>query len=135
MLLAPWAETRWITLSSCLLLLPSYYAYLRQFYIYSAIILGTSIVSANYWRHATYSWRRTLDLWMAKITFTFFTVNGILIYNIPFMVAAYGGLIPLIYCYYLSDTKFRANNTQWVLYHFLFHCMLIYETLLIIHMT
>ena len=135
MLLAPWAETRWITLSSCLLLLPSYYAYLRQFYIYSAIILGTSIVSANYWRHATYSWRRTLDLWVAKGTVTFFTVNGVLIFNIPYMVAAYTGLIPLIYCYYLSDTKFRANNTQWVLYHFLFHCMLIYETLLIIHIT
>jgi hypothetical protein len=135
MLLAPWAETRWITLSSCLLLLPSYYAYLRQFYIYSAIILGTSIVSANYWRHATYSWRRTLDLWVAKGTVTFFTVNGVLIYNIPYMVAAYGGLIPLAYCYYLSDTKFRANNAQWVLYHFLFHCMLIYETLLIIHIT
>ena len=135
MLLAPWAETRWITLSSCLLLLPSYYAYLRQFYLYSAVVLGTSLVSANYWRHATYSWRRTLDLWVAKGTVTFFTVNGVLIYNIPFMVAAYGGLIPLIYFYYSSDAEFKANNRQWVLYHFLFHCMLIYETLLIIYVS
>ena len=132
MLLAPWAETRWITLSSCLLLLPSYYAYLRQFYLFSAVVLGTSLVSANYWRHATYSWRRTLDLWVAKGTVTFFTINGVLIYNIPFMVAAYTGLIPLAYCYYLSDAEFKANNRQWVLYHFLFHCMLIYETLLLI---
>ena len=132
--IAPWEQTKWITLSSCLFMIPSYYAYIRQFYIYSIILLITTLVSINYWRDATYSWRRTLDLYVAKLTVTVFVSNGVYsIRHIPSIIIGYTSVFPLIYCYYLSDKYYKANNPYWVLCHCVFHFVLSYETMLVIH--
>jgi hypothetical protein len=133
-LIAPWEQSRWITLSSCLFMIPSYYAYLRELYAYSILLLITSLVSINYWRNATYSWRRTLDMIVAKITVTVFISNGTYyIRDIPTLIVGYTNLIPLVYCYYLSDKYHKAQNPRWVVYHCGFHFVLFYEVMLLIH--
>jgi hypothetical protein len=66
-LIAEWKHTKYLTLSSLLFLIPAYYAYNSNMYNHTILLILTSLISANYWRKATYSWRRNLDLIFSKI--------------------------------------------------------------------
>ena len=66
---APYRKTRWLTLSSLLFLGPSVYGYTEEQYFLAVIALATSLCSVNFWRDATYSYRRSMDCIMAKISF------------------------------------------------------------------
>jgi hypothetical protein len=122
-----------LALSSCFFLIPSIYAYKNGLYLYSILLLFTSIISVNYWRNAIHSWRRDLDLFFAKVSFVVFVLNGIYyIRNFPYVVTGYSGLFVLLYCYYLSDKYLKDKNNAWCKYHFLFHILLAYEQFIII---
>ena len=131
--IAPWENTKWLVISSLFWIGPSILAYVNNLYYYAMLLLVTSIISANYWRKATYSWRRNLDLFSAKIAFTVFTSNGIYYIRSPtYIITGYTGLILLVYCYYLSDKLWRIKNNNWYKYHFLFHLIMTYEEIIII---
>jgi hypothetical protein len=131
--IAEWNHSKWLVLSSGFFVIPSVYSYYIEFYGFSILLLLTSLVSANYWRKATYSWRRTTDLVFAKISFTIFVSNGLIyVRNIPYIITGYSGLVLLIYCYYLSDTLSKMKNEDWFKYHMLFHLIMTYEQLIII---
>ena len=120
--LAPWEQTKWLVLSSYFFIIPSVYSYFKQLYFYSILLLFTSIISANYWRKATYSWRRNSDIFVSKISFVIFTYNGFGYINYtPYIIIAYPALLISIYFFYMSNKLFTLNNNNWYKYHFMFH--------------
>lgn len=129
---APFSETKWLVMSSCLFNVPSFYAYYHELYFFSGVLTTISLVSANYWRHATYSWRRDLDLIVAKSSFILFSYNIKYIQYSHHRITGYTGVGLLIYCYYLSHTLYYNHNQYWVTFHVLFHLLLIYEQLLML---
>ena len=130
--IAKYEQTKWLVISSFFFIIPAIYAFLYKLYFYSILLLLTSIISANYWRKATFSWRRNLDLIFAKISFITFVYNGIIYVKTPFyVITGYSGLVVLVYCYYLSSTKLKENNKNWYKYHILFHILMTYELCII----
>ena len=128
-----WDHSKWLVLSSFFFIIPVVYAYVNKLYFYAGILASTSFISANYWRIATYSWRRNADLVFAKISFTIFVSNGIIyVRTIPYIVTGYSGLLILLYCYYLSGKLLESKNTHWYKYHMIFHFIMMYEQLIIL---
>ncbi len=122
---AQWSQTKWLVLSSLFFMFPATYAYMNKLYSYWAILVVTSIISANYWRKATYSWRRDLDLAVAKFSFIVFSINAILyVRKIHYVIPLYSGFIVLTYCYHTSGKLSDAKNDNFYKYHFGFHCFL-----------
>jgi hypothetical protein len=132
-LIAPFQQTKYITLSSGLFCITSYYAYYNSLYFYAIILLLTSVISANYWRNATYSWRRNIDLLFSKLSFTIFVYNGMYYVNIYNNKISYIGLPCLIYCYYLSNKLFIQKNLYWIYFHIIFHIIMTYEQYIILY--
>jgi len=132
--LAGWEESKWIVMSSFFFTIPSVYALIQEKYNLSLLLLGTSLVSANYWRKATYSWRRNLDMVFAKVSFTVFVYNGVIhVRTLPLVVSGYSGLCLLFFMYYLSNVLFEIKNKQWVTFHVLFHFLIMCEQLIILN--
>lgn len=122
---APYRQTRWLTLSSLLFLGPSVYGYTEEQYFLAVIALATSLCSVNFWRDATYSYRRSIDCIMAKIAFTVYTIQGIRYVSwMPFIVTGYLALIGIIYCYYMSNK--HGDTELWWKYHMIFHLFVAY---------
>jgi hypothetical protein len=131
--IAKWEDTRWLVLSSFFFTVPSIYAFIINMYSYSFLLLCTSLISANYWRKATYSWRRNMDLIFAKISFVIFFSNGVYyVKSVGYVVTGYTGIIILLYCYYLSGKLLQLKNNNWYKYHLMFHLILAYEQTIII---
>ena len=133
MYIACWQHTKWLFLSSFFFTIPAIYAYINNLYFHSILLLFTSLISANYWRKATYSWRRNMDLIFAKFSFIVFASNGIYyVRTFYYLIPGYAGAIFLLYCYNLSGKLFELKNDDWYKYHFLFHFIMTYEQLIII---
>jgi hypothetical protein len=131
--IAPYKQTKYLVLSSYFFIIPALYAIYKKLFYYSSVLVLTSIISANYWRKATYSWRRTLDLIFAKFSFIVFVINGIIyIKYIPYVVIGYPLCLVLSYCYYLSGKLLEEKNNNWYKYHFLFHLLMTIEQIIII---
>jgi len=131
--IAKWEDTRWLVLSSFFFTVPSIYAFIINMYSYSFLLLCTSLISANYWRKATYSWRRNMDLIFAKISFVVFFSNGVYyVKSVGYVITGYSGIIVLLYCYYLSGKLFELKNNNWYKYHIMFHLIMAYEQTIII---
>jgi len=122
---APFSETRWIVASSFLFLGPCYYGYTKRLYSHSALLLIVSAVSANYWRCATYSWRRNIDFVVARSVSIVFASSGALCRKtMPLTVAMYSVCAITYSCYHLSSRSHKANKPYWWIYHVLFHTVL-----------
>lgn len=134
--IAPWSQTKWITASSGLFLFSSGYALKNRLYLDTILLTTTSLISANYWRNATYSWRRTLDIIFAKIiTFTYI-YRGIVhgkYSNNYILFTSYSGLFGLGYLYYLSNKHYYENNPYWYRYHVGFHIVLTFEQFVVLN--
>jgi hypothetical protein len=131
--IARWEDTKWLVLSSLFFIIPATYAYINKLYFYCILLYFTSLISVNYWRKATYSWRRNVDLIFAKISFVIFVSNGILyVKRLHYVIPGYTGLIILLYCYYLSGKLLELKKDNWYKYHFAFHFIMTYEQFIII---
>jgi len=131
--LALWSQTKWLVLSSFFFIIPATYAFINNLYPFSILLYFTSFISANYWRKATYSWRRNMDLILAKISFIVFVSNGLLhVRKTYYIIPGYSGLIVLLYCYYLSGKNFELKKNNWYKYHFVFHFIMMCEQFIII---
>ena len=131
--IAPWSQTKWLVLSSFFFLIPGIYAYLQEIYISSFMLVCTSVISANYWRKCTHSWRRELDLVFAKISFLYFLYHSFLYLRNPiYITTGYPLLIPLYYLYNASGTLRDQKKDIWVMTHFVFHIILTYEEWIVI---
>ena len=100
-------------LSSLFFMFPASYAYVNKLYSYWTILVFTSIISANYWRKAIYSWRRNIDLIVAKFSFFVFSVNAVLyVRKMHYIIPIYTGVIVLTYCYHTSGKLSDAKNND-----------------------
>ena len=104
---------------------------MREQYLLSAIALLTSIFSINFWRDATYSYRRSMDCIFAKISFFVYMISGVpYVTSIPFVVTGYSALFTLIYCYYMSNK--HGDSDLWWKYHMMFHLLIAYNQIICI---
>ena len=116
--LAPWCETKWVTLSSLLFLFPSYYAYNNK--VYNLALLGGSmtVLSMNYWRDCKIGPRRNADLLLSKITclvgsyYYFKNSTSLKDYFIYMIISS-----SCIRCY----NKSNIQKKGWYIYHMGFH--------------
>ena len=123
-----WKQSKWLVLSSTFFLFPCAYGFIQNLYILPIVLLFTSLISMNYWRHATYSYRRLIDRYFSKFAFLVFFVNGCMyIDSEQLRIIGYANTIGMVYCYYLSE-KYGLllengipNNSTWLKYHMLFH--------------
>jgi hypothetical protein len=131
--IAPWEQTKWLVLSSCFFLIPATYAYIHTLYLHSTVLFITSLISANFWRKATFSWRRNLDLVYAKCSFILFVYDGVVyVRTVYYVVPGYIGLFVLLYCFYVSGKLLESKKEYWYKYHVLFHFIMAYEQFIII---
>ena len=132
MRVAQWNESRWIVLSSFFFTIPAIYGFYKELYNLSALLVVTSTISANFWRDATFSYRRIIDRIFAKISFSIFFCNGVFYVRVfPYVITVYSGLALLLYCYYASN-KYCGHNKIWVKYHMTFHLLMALNQLIIL---
>jgi hypothetical protein len=92
-----------------------------------------AILSINYWRKPTYSWRRLLDIIYGRILFiVYFGYSVYYVRNPLYIVTIYPNLGLIAYCYYQSEMSWRENYPYWYRYHVLFHIILVYDLLFMI---
>jgi hypothetical protein len=130
---ADWKTSRWLVGSSFSFLIPSLYAYRKKQYLYSSILIGTTFFSVNHWRKPENGWRRIVDIIYASITFTIFTKVGDRYIGRKWY--GYSGLALILFFYKMShhiyQTKGRDSN--WYIYHLLFHLTSIAQILTVLY--
>jgi len=132
-LLAEWKHTKYLTLSSLLFLIPAYYAYNHNMYDHSIMLTMTSLISANYWRKATYSWRRNLDLIFSKISFGIYIYNGVKYSSsLKELIEGIFRLLLMFHCFFISGKLFKLKDDNWYKFHFTFHILIAFEQLRIL---
>jgi hypothetical protein len=122
-LLVEWKDSRWLVLSSAIFGVPAIYGFQKHAVFHSTLLLITSLVSMGYWVCAKHSWRRNLDICLAKTTAFIFMVSGIYKINTVYVCMFYPVCLTLLYMYYLS-AKYYQQNPLWICYHFIFHVLL-----------
>ena len=133
--IAPWEVTKWLVFSSFLMSLPAFYGMYYGIYGLSTLIIITTIVSGNHWRIAMHnSWRRNVDLILAKITCTvLFIYNTIYIRDKVHKMIFYVLCITGIYFFYLSNTLYKPNTIMWRNFHFTFHFLCMWTEFLLMY--
>ena len=131
--IATWEESRWLVASSVSFLAPAIYAHHLKHYYHAWLLVATTMISMNFWRKATHSWRYSADLVCAKIAFTTFVSTGVLYIPTPTSYAGYLLLAVLLYNYRLSHKLYEVHNPDWVKHHALFHLYMTIESFIIIY--
>jgi hypothetical protein len=129
-LLVPFEESKYIVFSSCLFLIPTVYAFVKEYYIIASSGTIVTIVSINYWRECKLSVHRDCDLVVSKmmcgVGCWLFLTNiqnnyDYLVFIILFVTANQ------LY----NNALFK--NIHWIKYHILFHCILSFSALLTLY--
>jgi hypothetical protein len=122
-LLVPYQESRFPMYSSGLFLIPAIHSFQRKQYFHSGLLIVTAGISINYWRHASYGWRRNLDLTFSKLSFIIFILTKYAIFESSndTWVTAHIKLSNIINHFLLSKLLFENNNPYWKYAHVMFH--------------
>ena len=117
-----WSQSKFITMSSFLFTMPILaHEYNEDKKWPYFILLTTSLISANFWRNPLYDWRRILDIYFAKFSFTYFLVHGIIYVPWPYNLLTSLNTLNIGYCYHKSHKEYEKRNRYWVWYHVGFH--------------
>jgi hypothetical protein len=130
--LVEWRESRWLVFTSLCSLLPTIYSFYHSFFFLSSVSLSTSIISANYWRKATLSSRRDLDLVYAKLSFIIYSYHGLYYVRGYRIIVFTQGVIYLIYNYYYSNQLYYEKKSEWLSHHIWFHMMVLMSQMVVI---
>ena len=126
--IASWTDSKYITMSSLLFTLPILLNEKEKHMIMpSCLLFMTSMVSANFWRNPLYDWRRTMDLYFAKLSFSYFFINGFLYIPYPHKWIALLNTCNIAYCYHQSNSEYEKKNKNWIWYHVGFHSALTFN--------
>lgn len=119
---ASWSDTKFITYSSFLFSLPVFVNKPdKDILVPSLLLFSTSIISANFWRNALYDWRRTLDIYFARLSFSYFFIHGLYCIPWPYNFITSINTFNIGYCYHKSGEEYERKNKRWVWYHVGFH--------------
>ena len=129
-----WYESMCLVVSSCFFLFPGWYAFTENLSLYGVVSVITTIVSANYWRHAVEGLRRNVDLIVAKMSFLIYCLSGFW-YARDWRLYAVGvpGIVGIGGCYYLSNYYWEHDSPFWVHFQMLFHTFVALEQALVIY--
>jgi hypothetical protein len=130
--LVDWTESRWLVLTSIASLIPTTYSFQNGLYFLSAVSLISTAVSANYWRKATLSTRRDVDLVLQKISFLIYFFHGIYYVQGYRLLVFSPGLAFLHYNYYYSNYYYSEKKKEWLSYHIWFHMMVLMEQMVVL---
>ena len=126
-------ETKWIVMSSCLLLIPAIYAFAKKLYLYGVISLFAAFLSINHWRDAEDGIRRAIDCYIAYTCFVVFVVLGLIYCRGIFFYVAVAFISMIIALFLISDYLSIQCHPHWHFVHILFHlfvtigkCIVIY---------
>jgi len=129
-----------LVISSGFFFIPSLYAISLQAYFQFLLSFISSLISMLYWYHAVPGWRKTLDLYSAKIAFVGYVATAFYYVKEPtlhYIGWPIGGLI--VYCYTQSCDRWQKDEADWIIYHMLFHalvavnqCIVLYGTFVLI---
>jgi hypothetical protein len=129
-----WDKSKYLVLSSALMLLPSVYAYLNNLYWLSSILFGVSFISINFWRKATYSIRRNIDICLANAATVVFAYNGFYYFVLSEVwISMFVCSFFIAYYFYLSNILYKNKDERWYKYHLLFHIGMIYNQTFVIY--
>jgi hypothetical protein len=110
--------SRWLTLSSLFILLPSALAFdKRRFYLSGAYFV-TALVSANYWRRPEYGLRRNLDVVVSRTCLILILKTG---WRTQHQGLGWILLVATGVCYRASFYLHDKKSAWWLLAHFLMH--------------
>jgi hypothetical protein len=130
-IVAEWKETKYIVVSSSFFMVPAIYGLYNNLYFLSLISFVISLISINFWRHATYSWGRIADRIFSKISFLIFLYYSIKYASLRiFFFLQYAGMFTFVYFYYMSNK--HHNTIIWWKYHMIFHIFGVFTKLIII---
>ena len=136
-LIAPLEHTKYITCSSFLFFCSSFYAFQKEAYLLSGSVFVSGLMSINHWRQPTYSWRRIMDHFSAKVAFIIVIINGFYLYP-AFFTYKLVCLGLVFYFYYMSDKYCNCNilindiDPCWWKYHVCFHMCCVGSHMLVI---
>lgn len=124
-------------LSSSMFIITAIIALNRKQYLYSGTSALTSLISVYYWHNGVPGFRRNLDLFFSKISFSIYFFSGS--YCVMYCDADYNdkysgfiGLFGIVLCYTSSVIFWKLDEKCWVYFHMLFHLFSVYEQYLII---
>jgi len=122
-----------LVVTSALFLIPGGYAYYKHLYGMSTVIVVTSIVSMNYWRHPVPSLRKTCDLLCSKTCFVIMVYQGIRhVHYRPYLIASYPILGIMITSFFLSNWLYNRGNKYWYMFHIVFHMSIVANKTMIV---
>lgn len=133
-LIAPIEDTKPLTYSSLLLLIPSWYAYMNNNVAMTVVSGLTSLISYTFWRNPLKKGlRRTLDLTFSKISFAIFVYQGI--NHVPYPECFMGYYIAsyMMYNFIQSHLMYTLKNKHWVNFHVMFHLCVMTDQLFILY--
>jgi len=126
-IVADQTSCNYIVASSSFFLVPAAYGFKNKLIFLPFLLTVLSFFSMNFWRHATYSWRRVLDHVTARLVFTIFFLKGEHVKNKFFIFTGHTATVLLLYCYYRSF----QNPPNWWKYHMAFHFLTAYNLLIV----
>jgi len=116
--------------SSCLFFLCSLFSFYKEQYLDGFLLLFGFIISINYWRRPTYSWRRTLDLFYQKGLIVFFFISAILFMkNTNQITFLFGSCLFILIFYILASLYFIEKQDRWIYFYICFHIVAFYSIL------
>ena len=123
-----------LVVSSCFFLIPGAYAFSTDLPLYGIVSTVTTLVSANYWRHAVEGMRRNADLITAKVSFAIYCISGFY-YMRDWRLFAVGipGVCGIGFFYYMANRYWGLDSPYWVYFHMLFHLFVALEQALVIY--
>lgn len=130
--LVDWRESRWLVFTSLCSLLPTIYSFYHSLYFLSTVSFLSSFISANYWRKATLSTRRDLDLVLQKVAFVIYSYHGFYYVRGYRIMIFTPGVIYLIYNYYYSNQLYYEKKREWLSHHICFHIMILMEQFVVL---
>jgi len=130
--LVDWRESRWLVATSLCSLLPTAYSLYHSLFFLSTVSFFTTFISANYWRKATISSRRDVDLVYAKLSFIIYSYYGFYYVRGNRILVFTPGVIYLIYNYYYSNKLYYEKKREWLSHHICFHMMVLMEQFVVI---
>lgn len=130
--LVDWRESRWLVLTSIGSILPTIYSFYHSLYFLSTISLISTFISANYWRKATISTRRDLDLVLQKVAFIIYAFHGFYYVRGYRLLAFSSRSGYLIYNYYYSNQLYYEKKSEWLSHHLWFHMMILMEQMVVL---
>jgi len=131
--LLEWKFSRYLVLSSLILILPSIYGFYNGIYLFSGLIIISAIVSINYWINATFSLRRNLDLIFQKINIiVLIAVAFLTVESVPYILFTICSFIGSVICYLLSWRLWETKNKIWWKFHILFHLIITMELFVVL---